>query len=119
VALTRREALLLDLLMSGNSPVPREQILRSFYPNGDSRSGNILDVYVSHLRQKLRMISGGLDLIENIPGAGFRLRGDLLPRSTEDLVEERVVAEQSLVGRTSEMNIAGAGRRLTPLMQMG
>ena len=38
------------------------------------RETKIVDVYISRLRQKLRQVDGGDDLIQNFRGRGWSLR---------------------------------------------
>ena len=69
VALTRREAELLELLMrNARGVVTRELALERVWGDGEA-SANVVDRYVAYLRRKL----GDPPLIHTVRGVGFRL----------------------------------------------
>jgi two-component system response regulator MprA len=69
LALTRREAELLELLMlNARGVVTRELALERVWENGEA-SANVVDRYVAYLRRKL----GDPPLIHTVRGVGFRL----------------------------------------------
>jgi two-component system response regulator MprA len=69
VALTRREAELLELLLrNARGVVTRELALERVWGDGDA-SANVVDRYVAYLRRKL----GDPPLIHTVRGVGFRL----------------------------------------------
>jgi len=75
VALTRREADLLDYLArNAGHPVTREEIAVHIWHTSRSTSGtNIVDVYVSYLRRKLATI-GRQSAIRSVRGVGYEWR---------------------------------------------
>jgi two-component system, OmpR family, response regulator MprA len=69
VALTRREAELLELLLrNARGVVTRELALEQVWGDGDA-GANVVDRYVAYLRRKL----GDPPLIHTVRGVGFRL----------------------------------------------
>jgi two-component system, OmpR family, response regulator MprA len=69
VALTRREAELLELLLrNARGVVTRELALERVWGEGEA-SANVVDRYVAYLRRKL----GDPPLIHTVRGVGFRL----------------------------------------------
>ena len=69
VALTRREAELLELLLrNARGVVTRELALERVWGDGDA-TANVVDRYVAYLRRKL----GNPPLIHTVRGVGFRL----------------------------------------------
>ena len=69
LALTRREAELLELLMlNARGVVTREMALERVWGGGEA-SANVVDRYVAYLRRKL----GDPPLIHTVRGVGFRL----------------------------------------------
>ena len=76
VALTAREFALLELLMRHPGEVMSRTRIREhiwdFSFDGDS---NVVDVYVRYLREKIDR-KFGLNLIETVRGAGYRIRHD-------------------------------------------
>jgi two-component system response regulator MprA len=69
LALTRREAELLELLMlNARGVVTRELALECVWEDGEA-SANVVDRYVAYLRRKL----GDPPLIHTVRGVGFRL----------------------------------------------
>ena len=72
VALTRREAELLELLMrNARTVVTRQAALERVWGGEDEATTNVVDRYVAYLRRKL----GDPPLIHTVRGLGFRLDG--------------------------------------------
>jgi two-component system response regulator MprA len=72
VALTRREAELLELLLrNARSVVTRERALDEVWGGEGEAGANVVDRYVAYLRRKL----GDPPLIHTVRGVGFRLDG--------------------------------------------
>ncbi|MDX6681711.1 MAG: two-component system, OmpR family, response regulator MprA [Solirubrobacteraceae bacterium] len=72
LALTRREAELLELLVrNARTVVTREQALDEVWGAGSAAGANVVDRYVAYLRRKL----GDPPLIHTVRGVGFRLDG--------------------------------------------
>jgi two-component system, OmpR family, response regulator len=84
VDLTAREFTLLEYLMRHPDVVLSRTRIREhvwdFSFEGDS---NVVDVYVRYLREKIDR-RFGLNLIETVRGAGYRLRGDKVAPSDQD-----------------------------------
>ena len=77
VRLTRTEYAILKLLMSNPTQIiPRSTMLERISTDTPDCMESSLKVHVSHLRGKLREITGK-DYIEAVWGIGFRLRADL------------------------------------------
>jgi DNA-binding response OmpR family regulator len=75
VPLTEGEYTVLRALIANHdATVPKSVILEALYGQDDARETKIVDVYISRLRQKLRQIEGGDDLIQNFRGRGWSLR---------------------------------------------
>jgi DNA-binding response OmpR family regulator len=75
VALTRREADLLDYLTRNSGhPVSREELAAHIWHTAAPSDGgtNIVDVYVSYLRRKLGAL-GRQSLIRSVRGVGYKL----------------------------------------------
>jgi two-component system response regulator MprA len=72
LALTRREAELLELLVrNARGVVTREHALDEVWGPGSAAGANVVDRYVAYLRRKL----GDPPLIHTVRGVGFRLDG--------------------------------------------
>jgi len=82
VPLTDGEFTVMRVLAANvDATVPKAAILEALYGQDDVRETKIVDVYISRLRQKLRAIEGGEDLIQNFRGRGWSLR---LPEQVKD-----------------------------------
>lgn len=78
VELTPKEFALLEcLLRTKGTCCTREALLRDVWQVRTDASTNVVDVYINYLRKKLagtgEMNSGGVNLIETVRGAGYRL----------------------------------------------
>ena len=75
ILLTDGEYRVLQTLVANpDATVPKSAILEALYGQDDARETKIVDVYISRIRQKLRQIEGGEDLIQNFRGRGWSLR---------------------------------------------
>jgi DNA-binding response OmpR family regulator len=75
VPLTDGEFTVMRVLAANvDATVPKAAILEALYGQDDVRETKIVDVYISRLRQKLRAIEGGDELIQNFRGRGWSLR---------------------------------------------
>jgi len=73
VALTRREADLLDYLArNAGRPVPRAELATQIWHTRGDSATNVVDVYVSYLRRKLGAV-GRQSLIRSVRGVGYEL----------------------------------------------
>lgn len=73
LALTRTEHALLEYLVLHNDRLlSRTQIEESLWPGGPSGESNLLEVYVSRVRRKLRA-AGSEATVEAVRGIGYRL----------------------------------------------
>lgn len=73
LALTQREFALLEYFMRHpGRPVPREEIARDVWRTEIGAENNIIDVYVSYLRQKLTA-GGGAQLLHTVRRVGYVL----------------------------------------------
>jgi DNA-binding response OmpR family regulator len=73
VALTRREADLLDYLArNAGRPVPRAELATQIWHTRGDSGTNVVDVYVSYLRRKLGTV-GRQSLIRSVRGVGYEL----------------------------------------------
>lgn len=54
--------------------VSRVELLNDLYGAAAPAETNVVDVYVSRVRAKLRSLPGGDDLIGNVRGVGWRFR---------------------------------------------
>lgn len=78
VGLTESEKHVLDLLWQAMpQPVSRSHIHRALYAGSEQATIGTIDVFVSNLRQKLKLASGGRDFIQSIRGQGWALKPDL------------------------------------------
>lgn len=74
--LTQKEFALLELLARhAGRPVTRDEISRHVWRTPLEPGTNIVEVYVSYLRNKLT-IDGEADLLHTVRGTGYMLRGD-------------------------------------------
>lgn len=89
IALTETEKNVLDMLWNAMpEPVSRSTIHEALYAHGNKPSAGAIDVFVSKLRQKLKLASGGTEFVESIRGKGWALKPELcrageLPAETE------------------------------------
>ena len=76
IGITEMEYRVLELLaFARNNVVTRAMILKHLYRRSDDQpQPKIIDVFISKLRKKLRMASGGAEFIETIPQRGWILR---------------------------------------------
>ena len=84
IELTQREFTLLEYLMRNPGAVLSRTCIREhiwdFSFDGDS---NVVDVYIRYLREKIDR-RFGVDLIETVRGAGYRIRQDAAQASHQD-----------------------------------
>lgn len=79
--LTDTEAQIMDMLWHGApSPVSRDEIHASLYLGEVKPSAGVIDVFLSKLRQKLKLASNGHEYLESVRGRGWSLRTDLCGR---------------------------------------
>lgn len=64
--------LLETFVLNVNKVVSRETFLNKIYGERDSAEHRIVDVHVSRLRKSLIALSGGVNYIETVRGAGYR-----------------------------------------------
>jgi exonuclease VII small subunit len=76
IAITEMEYRVLELLAyARNNVVTRNMLLKHLYRRADDQpQPKIIDVFISKLRKKLRLASGGAEFIETIPQRGWILR---------------------------------------------
>jgi DNA-binding response OmpR family regulator len=76
IGITEMEYRVLELLAyARNNVVTRQMLLKHLYRRADDQpQPKIIDVFISKLRKKLRMASGGAEFIETIPQRGWILR---------------------------------------------
>jgi DNA-binding winged helix-turn-helix (wHTH) protein len=76
VGLTESEKHVLDLLWQAMpQPVSRGNIHQALYADAaEQASMGTIDVFVSNLRQKLKLASGGRDFIHSVRGQGWALK---------------------------------------------
>ena len=76
VSLTRREFMLLEVLMRrAGEPVPKQELLDEVWDFAFEGDPNIVEVYVGYLRTKIDR-SFGRAALETVRGVGYRLRAD-------------------------------------------
>jgi two-component system, OmpR family, response regulator len=81
IALSAREFALLETLMRHPGQVlDRLQLLDHAWDGEYENRSNVIDVYIRYLREKIDR-PFGVDSIETVRGAGYRLRGDVSPRA--------------------------------------
>ena len=74
IALTTKEFALLEYLMRNmGRAVTREQIAEQVWKQPFDPASNIVDVYVSYLRQKIDDPAGGPPLLHTVRGTGYQL----------------------------------------------
>jgi two-component system cell cycle response regulator CtrA len=77
VGLTESEKRVLDLLWQAMpQPVSRRNIHQALYAEGEQATIGTIDVFVSNLRQKLKLASGGRDFLQSVRGQGWALKPD-------------------------------------------
>ena len=77
IPLTPREFALLELLMTSSPrPVNRTTITEKVWDQHFDPGTNVLNVYVSKLRQKLNL-PGTVPLLQTVRGTGFALRAEV------------------------------------------
>jgi hypothetical protein len=82
--LTETETQIMDLFWSAKpEPVSRNELHASLYPGVDKPNAGVIDVFLSKLRQKLKLASNGREHLESIRGRGWALRSGLC--RTEEL----------------------------------
>jgi DNA-binding response OmpR family regulator len=73
--LTSREVSIFALLFRNPGTVfSREEITDKIWETGFEPRSNIVDVYINYIRRKLES-AGMYDVIETVPGKGYRFRG--------------------------------------------
>ncbi len=78
IALTDTEKQILDLLWQAMpEPISRQAIHDALYPHGNKPAAATIDVFVSKLRQKLKLISGGTEFLESVRSKGWALKPEL------------------------------------------
>jgi DNA-binding response OmpR family regulator len=68
------ELAIVQLLISSDETVGVEALLEQLNPAPHRPQISTLNVHLHHLRKKLITISGGVDLIERVPGRGYRIK---------------------------------------------
>lgn len=77
IALTRKQATLLEVLMSRHGLVTsREELIAAGWGTSESVKANTLDVYIHSLRNKLKDYSVSQPLIRTVHGTGYILAND-------------------------------------------
>jgi len=77
IALTRKQAALLEVLMSRHGLVTsREELIAAGWGTAESVKANTLDVYIHSLRNKLKDYSASQPLIRTVHGTGYILAND-------------------------------------------
>lgn len=72
--LTDSETVVLKLLWTkAPAPVSREELLAHLYPDGGRPADRIVDVFLSNLRRKMSLVSGGRTFIQSHRGRGWAL----------------------------------------------
>jgi two-component system, cell cycle response regulator CtrA len=76
VGLTESEKHVLDLLWQAMpQPVSRAHIHQALYADATEQAAmGTIDVFVSNLRQKLKLASGGRDFLQSVRGQGWALK---------------------------------------------
>lgn len=74
VTLNAAEFRVLQLLARGGATVSRTDLLAGLYGDNAPAETNVVDVYISRLRAKLRDLPDAEDLVVNVRGQGWRLR---------------------------------------------
>ena len=76
IALTAKEFSLLELFMRrAGDVISRYELLEHGWDNGYDNRSNVVDVYVSYLRQKID-VPFAVQSIETVRGSGYRMRED-------------------------------------------
>jgi DNA-binding response OmpR family regulator len=82
--LTDSETVVLKFLWAkAPAPVSREQLLAHLYHDGERPADRIVDVFLSNLRRKLSLVSGGRTFIQSHRGRGWTLVLQECDTSTE------------------------------------
>jgi DNA-binding response OmpR family regulator len=68
------ELAILQLLISADGAVNAESLLERLHPAPPRPKVGTLNVHLHNLRKKLMSISGGADLVERVPGHGYRIK---------------------------------------------
>lgn len=93
VGLTESEKRVLDLLWQAMpQPVSRGQLHQALYADGEQATIGTIDVFVSNLRQKLKLASGGRDFIQSVRGQGWALKPEYCrnrPQQNEEAGRQR------------------------------
>ncbi len=75
VALNGAEFRVLQILAArGGETVSRGELLAGLYGESPPAETNVVDVYISRIRAKLRNLPDGEDLLANVRGQGWKLR---------------------------------------------
>ena len=59
-------------VLNANKVVSRDKFLNKIYGERDAPDRRVIDAYVGHIRQKLKALSGGVNYIETVRGAGYK-----------------------------------------------
>ena len=96
VGLTESERHVLDILWAAMpTPVSRQQLHAKLYAGNEKAALATIDVFVSNLRQKLKLASGGRDFIQSVRGHGWALKPEFCrnrPMGPEDPDRQRASA---------------------------
>ncbi|WP_168355908.1 winged helix-turn-helix domain-containing protein [Sphingomonas gei] len=71
---------LAEIWEAPSEPVSRDAIFAALYPREDKPGIGVIDVFVSNLRQKLKLASDGGEYIVSIRGKGWALQSDRCQR---------------------------------------
>lgn len=73
--LTCKEYYVLEmLLLRKGQTLTKETLLNALYGDRDEPVANIIDVFICHLRKKIRTATGGENYIETVRGRGYIMR---------------------------------------------
>ena len=89
VRLTRKEFDLLELLLIRRGRVvAKGTVLDHLYGGLDEPSSRTVDVFLCYLRKKMAR-AGAPELIQTVPGVGYRIDGDPAPGQQEGVLGDR------------------------------
>lgn len=84
LALTETEEQILgQLRLAMPQPVSRARLHAHLYPSGEKASMGAIDVYMSSLRQKLKLAGNGQEYIVSVRGRGWTLNPQNCETGTE------------------------------------
>lgn len=83
--LTETETQIMDLFWhAAPNPVSRKEIHASLYLEEEDKPGEgVIDVFLSKLRQKLKLASNGSEFLESVRGRGWGLRLDYCEKAEQ------------------------------------